>query len=112
LSDASRPLFDLARVDEAIHARMRLGIMAHLSSSGGSAGFVELRGRLQTTDGNLSIHLAKLEEPGFVRIEKTFEGKKPLTRAHLTPAGRAAFERYVDALAPLLSRRVGNTVGR
>lgn len=95
--------FDIARVDEVIHGRIRLGVMAYLSGAGGTADFGELRSRLGTTDGNLSVHLTKLEEAGYVRIEKTYAGKKPLTRAHLTDAGREAFSRYLDAIGALLA---------
>jgi DNA-binding HxlR family transcriptional regulator len=94
--------FDISRVDEVIHGRVRLGIMAYLSGIGGAADFGEIKGKLGTTDGNLSVHLSKLEEVGFVRIEKTYAGKKPLTRAHLTEAGRAGFARYLEAIAALL----------
>ena len=92
--------FDINRIDEVIHGRVRLGIMAYLSSAG-SAEFGELKGRLQTTDGNLSVHLRKLEEAGFVEVLKSFVGRKPLTQARLTEAGRAAFTAYLDAMASL-----------
>ena len=58
-----------------------------------------LRDRLQLTDGNLSVHLKKLEEAGYVAAEKRFVGKKPNTRLRLTEAGRAAFAAYLDAMA-------------
>ena len=95
--------FDISRVDEVIHGRIRLGVMAYLSGAGGTADFGELRTKLRTTDGNLSVHLSKLEEAGYVRIEKTYLGKKPLTRAHLTDPGRGAFAAYLDAIGALLA---------
>ena len=95
--------FDIGQVDEVIHGRIRLGVMAYLSGVGGSADFGQLKAKLQTTDGNLSVHLTKLEEAGYVRIEKTYAGKKPLTRAHLTEAGWEAFRRYLDAIGALLA---------
>ena len=95
--------FDIARLDEVIHGRVRLGAMAYLSGAGGTADFGELKAKLKTTDGNLSVHLTKLEEAGYVRIEKTYAGKKPLTRAHLTEAGSEAFRQYLDALGALLA---------
>ena len=95
--------FDIARVDEVIHGRVRLGVMAYLSGAGGVADFGELKAKLRTTDGNLSVHLTKLEEAGYVSIEKTYAGKKPLTRAHLTDAGWEAFRRYLDAISALLA---------
>jgi len=92
--------FDINRIDEVIHGRVRLGIMAYLSSAG-SAEFGELKARLQTTDGNLSVHLRKLEEAGFVEVTKRFVGRKPLTEAQLTEPGRAAFTAYLDAMVSL-----------
>jgi DNA-binding MarR family transcriptional regulator len=95
--------FDIANVDEVIHGRVRLGVMAYLSGLGGPAEFNELKAKLQATDGNLSVHLGKLEQAGYVEIEKTYAGKKPLTRVHLTDAGRQAFARYLAALQNLLA---------
>jgi DNA-binding MarR family transcriptional regulator len=95
--------FDIGAVDEVIHGRVRLGVMAFLSGAGGAADFNQLKSKLAVTDGNLSVHLTKLEEAGYVRIEKTYAGKKPLTRAHLTDAGWAAFRRYLDAISALLA---------
>lgn len=93
--------FDIARIDDVIHGRVRLGIMAFLAGVG-SANFNELKTRLQTTDGNLSVHLRKLEDAGFVAVVKRFEGRKPLTEASMTPAGRKAFMAYLDALQGLV----------
>lgn len=93
--------FDIERLDEVIHGRMRLGIMAYLSSAR-TADFSTLKTRLQATDGNLSVHLRKLEDAGYVAIDKSFVGKKPLTQVSLTGAGRAAFIRYLDAMAELV----------
>lgn len=95
--------FDIARIDEVIHGRLRLGVMAYLSAAG-SAEFNALKAKLQATDGNLSAHLRKLEEAGYVAIEKSFVGKKPLTRVSLTEAGRKAFVDYLDAIAALVPR--------
>ena len=81
--------FDIGRIDEVIHGRIRLGIMAFLSGAD-TADFATLKARLQTTDGNLSVHLRKLEEAGFVAVTKSFRGRKPLTEASLTEDGRAA----------------------
>lgn len=94
--------FDIGRIDEVIHGRLRLGVMAYLSGVG-TAGFNELKARLQATDGNLSVHLRKLEEAGFVAISKSFQGRKPLTRATMTNAGRDAFVAYLDAMSGLTS---------
>jgi DNA-binding MarR family transcriptional regulator len=82
--------FNTADLDEVIHGRLRLGVMAFLSTAGAAA-FTEIKHKVQATDGNLSIQLGKLEEAGYVRIEKRFQGKKPLTEVHLTEEGRAAW---------------------
>ena len=95
--------FDIGRIDEVIHGRVRLGIMAYLSGVG-TADFNELKTRLQATDGNLSVHLRKLEDAGFVAVVKRFEGRKPLTEASMTPAGRKAFVAYLDAMSSLVAR--------
>lgn len=96
--------FDISRIDDVIHGRIRLGIMAYLSGAD-TADFNTLKTRLQTTDGNLSVHLRKLEEAGFVAVTKSFIGRKPLTQARLTEEGRAAFVAYLDAMAGLLPPR-------
>lgn len=96
--------FDINRIDEVIHGRIRLGIMAYLSSAE-VAEFSELKSRLQTTDGNLSVHLRKLEEAGFITVEKSFQGRKPLTRARLSNTGREAFIRYLDQISALVAQR-------
>ena len=95
--------FDINRLDEVIHGRVRLGIMAVLSGVE-SADFNTLKGKLQTTDGNLSVHLRKLEDAGFVAVVKRFEGRKPLTEASMTPTGRKAFLAYLDAMQGLVAQ--------
>lgn len=96
--------FDIGRIDDVIHGRIRLGVMAYLSGAE-TADFTTLKTRLQTTDGNLSVHLRKLEDAGFIAVDKRFNGRKPLTEARLTEAGRAAFIAYLDAMAGLLPAR-------
>ncbi|MEJ0058092.1 MAG: transcriptional regulator [Terricaulis sp.] len=94
--------FDHSRLDDVIHGRLRLGIMAYLSTVS-PATFGELKEKTNATDGNLSTHLAKLEEAGYVRIEKSFQAKKPLTRAHLTKQGRSAWIAYLGRLEGLIA---------
>ena len=96
--------FDIGRLDDVIHGRMRLGIMAYLANAE-VADFNQLKAALEATQGNLSIHLRKLEEAGYIAIEKSFLGRKPLTRARLTDAGRKAFADYLNAIARLLDER-------
>ena len=95
--------FDIAALDDIIHGRLRLGIMAYLSGSG-TADFNELKAALQASDGNLSVHLRKLEEAGYVAIAKSFSQRKPLTCVALTDMGRSAFVAYLDAIEKLLPK--------
>jgi DNA-binding MarR family transcriptional regulator len=93
--------FDINGIDEVIHGRLRLGVMAALAGAGGVADFNGLKARLAATDGNLSVHLRKLEEAGYVAIDKSFSDRKPLTRIALTPQGRQAFLAYLDRMGQL-----------
>ncbi|RZJ04551.1 MAG: transcriptional regulator [Brevundimonas sp.] len=97
-------LADLGRIDDVIHGRLRLGIMVYLADAE-SADFTELKTVLEATQGNLSVHLKKLEEAGYVAIDKSFKDNKPLTRASITPAGRRAFAAYLDAIGKLIGGR-------
>lgn len=96
--------FDVNRLDDAIHGRLRLGVMAYLADAE-AADFNELKSVLEATQGNLSVHLSKLEDAGYVEIVKGYQGKKPLTRVHITPAGRQAFARYIEVLSGLVEKR-------
>ena len=96
--------FDIGEIDEVIHGRVRLGVMAYLSGAE-TADFNELKARLDVTDGNLSAHLRKLEDAGFVEVVKSFQGRRPLTRARLTDQGRQAFVAYLDAMSRLTQGR-------
>ncbi len=93
--------FDVTKIDDVIHGRLRLGIMAYLANAE-VADFNELKTSLQATQGNLSVQLNKLEGAGYIRIEKSFLGRKPLTRARLTKTGRKAFLNYLAAMAKLI----------
>ena len=98
--------FDIEAIDEVIHGRIRLGVMAYLVGAG-EADFSEIRARLQTTDGNLSVHLRKLEDAGYVEIAKSFVGRKPLTRIRLTEAGRSAYGGWLDTISRLVDQGPG-----
>ena len=93
--------FDHNDIDDVIHGRLRLGIMAYLSSVS-PAVFGELKAKVGATDGNLSTHLRKLEEAGYVRIEKRFVGKRPQTRVFLTEEGRARWVQWLDRMQSLM----------
>ena len=96
-------LNDLGKIDEVIHGRMRLGIMVYLADAE-AADFTELKTVLEATQGNLSVHIKKLEEAGYVAVAKSFVNNKPLTRIAITPEGRAAFAAYLEALGGLIGR--------
>lgn len=94
--------FDHTRIDDVIHSRLRLAIMAVLASVE-RAEFSFLRKQVNTTDGNLGAHLRKLEDAGYVRSEKHFVDRKPRTDCYLTETGRAAFRSYIERLGSLVS---------
>jgi DNA-binding MarR family transcriptional regulator len=86
-------LNELNDLDRVIHEPARLMLTAMLSAVE-QADFTFLMNQSGLTRGNLSSHLARLEEAGYVGIEKGFRGKYPQTLVRLTPAGRAAFDEY------------------
>jgi DNA-binding MarR family transcriptional regulator len=93
--------FDHTEIDDVIHGRLRLGIMAYLSGAS-PAIFGELRDKVQATDGNLSTHLRKLEEAGYVRQEKSFVGRRPQTQIFLTDEGRSAWLAWIARMQELM----------
>lgn len=94
----------MAGFDDIIHQPVRLRIMAALNALPENAqlDFQALRDMLQVTDGNLATHLRKLEDAGYIAVEKTFVGRRPRTYIALTPAGRQAFRDHVQALREIL----------
>ncbi len=88
-------------LDPVIHGKLRLGVMAYLASAG-SACFTELREKTGATDGNLSTHLRKLEEAGYIKIDKRFENRKPLSVISLSDKGRTAWIEYLGKMQALL----------
>jgi len=86
-------LRSLTDLDRLIHEPARLLIVTILSMVE-SADFLFLQRETDLTKGNLSAHLRKLEEAGYVNIEKTFRGRLPLTVCKLSESGQEAFERY------------------
>lgn len=92
-------------LDPVIHAPARLRIMTTLDELLGDddqLAFPRLRELLDMTAGNLTTHLAKLEDAGYVEIEKTFQGRKPATLIALTLEGRSAFRTYRATLLDLI----------
>lgn len=84
-------------IDPVIHERVRLAIVAALAATP-EMSFAELKGALAVTDGNLSAHARALEDAGYIAVSKTFRERRPHTALRLTPAGRDAFRRYLEAL--------------
>jgi DNA-binding transcriptional ArsR family regulator len=95
--------FDHSAIDEILHSRVRLAIVAFLAGAG-VAEFAALRDAIKTTDGNAGVHLRKLEAAGYVAVEKRFVARKPQTRYALTATGRQALLAYVAHLEILLPR--------
>lgn len=93
--------FDHRKLDDLIHSRIRLAIMAVLSAVE-RAEFTYLRGAVKTSDGNLGAHLAKLEDAKYLAVEKRFVDRKPVSYYRLTVTGRKAFDAYLRSLATLL----------
>ncbi|NOZ62340.1 MAG: transcriptional regulator [Calditrichaeota bacterium] len=91
----------LPGLDPIIHSRVRLAILSILISSK-EAEFTFLKETIGATDGNLSVHLSKLEQAGFVKIKKSFAGKRPLTTISITEVGKKAFSNYLNALEKIL----------
>ena len=92
---------NIGEIDEVIHGRLRLGIMAYLSAVN-PASFPELLSKTGSSNGNLSTHLSKLEAAGYISQEKGYQGKRPQTLVHLTTEGRNAWIRYLEAMKTLL----------
>ncbi|HTZ96253.1 MAG TPA: transcriptional regulator [Terriglobales bacterium] len=88
--------------DRLIHERIRLGIVSALAVND-SLSFNDLKRVLKTTDGNLSVHARKLEEAGYVRCSKFFDGRIPRTEYRLLPGGRRAFEQYLNQMADFIA---------
>jgi DNA-binding MarR family transcriptional regulator len=90
-----------SRLDPTIHQPARLGILT-VASETKRIDFVSLRDLLGLTDGNLSRHLAVLEQAGYITIEKAFEDRKPRTWVAATRAGRKALAAEIAALRELV----------
>ena len=88
-------------LDKVIHERLRLGIVSALAVNERLT-FIELKGLLEATDGNLSVHARKLEEAGYVACTKSFEGRVPKTEYRLTDAGRTALNQYLAHMEALI----------
>lgn len=90
-------------LDPLLHSQLRLSVMSLLMSVD-SAEFTFLRDKTQSTAGNLSVQLDKLSEAGYITVEKSFRGKKPLTTCKITRKGLKAFEEYVETLKQYIGK--------
>jgi DNA-binding MarR family transcriptional regulator len=100
--DGGTDMSALAEVDRLIHEPARLAVMALLYVVD-SADFVFLMNQTDLTWGNLSAHMSKLEEAGYLTVEKTFKGKRPNTMLRLTQEGREAFRIYTGMMRQLFN---------
>lgn len=101
INAGDEPLHPLADLDRTIHSPARLMVMTNLYVVE-SAEFIALMNLTGLSWGNLSTHLSKLEEAGYVEMQKGFRGKKPYTMVRLTAGGRAAFKAYKEQLQGVL----------
>ena len=90
-------------LDDTVHQRARLGILAVLAE-GSRVQFGFLQETLGLSDGNLSRHIATLEDAGYLAVEKGYEGRRPRTWVHITRKGRTALAREIEALRALIDR--------
>lgn len=92
---------DLPELDPVVHGKLRLAVLSLLATVE-EADFPWLKEKTASTDGNLGAQMLKLEEAGYVAMEKRFAGRKPQTVYRMTGAGREALTGYVKALKVLL----------
>ena len=97
----------MAQINETIHQPVRLRIMAALVTlePADEVDFTYLRNLLEVTDGNLGAHLRKLEDAGYISVNKVFVERKPHTYVSATPEGRRVFQEHVKALESILKSK-------
>jgi len=84
-------------LDPLLHSQLRLGVMSILVGTE-QANFTFLKEKTGATAGNISVQIDKLEKAGYIAVEKSFKGKRPLTTCKVTKKGIVAFETYVTHL--------------
>lgn len=97
--------YDYQQIDDVIHSRIRTTVMAVLVSVE-EAEFNFLKEKVNATDGNLSVHLKKLEEAGYVSVKKIFVERKPVSKYKITSKGFKAFENYIKKLENIIKKNV------
>ena len=96
---------ELPELDPVVHGKLRLAVLSLLVGVE-EADFTWLRDKTGSTDGNLGAQLMKLEEAGYVAVEKKFVLRKPQTLYRMTEKGRVALTEYVSALKELLGSAI------
>lgn len=94
--------YDYREIDELLHSRIRLSIVSVLAQCK-EAEFTWVREKVDTTDGNLTSHARKLEEGGYIHVDKRFVNRKPVTLYRLSDKGREALLEYAKKLANLVA---------
>ena len=89
------------QLDRVIHEKGRMAIMSLLAAAP-EMSFTDLRDTLQLTDGNLTTHIKKLQQAGYVGVTKTIAKKRPLTTVSLTKVGQKAFSDYLGLLEQIV----------
>lgn len=96
--------FNYLNIDDVIHSRIRTAIMAVLVTVE-EADFNFLKEKVNATDGNLSVHLKKLEDAGYIKVKKMFIERKPVSRYNITAKGHRAFEDYINTLESIIKNK-------
>jgi DNA-binding MarR family transcriptional regulator len=94
------------QLDRVIHEKGRMAIMSLLGAAS-ELSFTELRDSLGMTDGNITTHIRTLQQAGYIAVTKSVHEKRPLTTCSLTPAGRKAFEDYINLLEQIVKQTKG-----
>lgn len=97
--------FDYQNIDDVIHSRIRTAIMAVLVSVE-EADFNFIKEKVNATDGNLSIHLKKLEQAGYISVKKLFVNRKPVSKYKISNKGYKAFEEYINNLENIIKNKI------
>jgi len=96
--------FDYQKINDVLHSRIRTAIMAVLISVD-EAEFTFIRDKINATDGNLSVHLKKLEEHKYITVDKKFVNRKPVSTYRITDEGRNAFADYIRILESIIKNK-------
>lgn len=101
----------MKELNPLIHSQLRLSILSILMSVE-EADFMYMKQKTEATMGNLSVQITKLEEAGYISVEKTFLQKRPRTVCRMTDAGREAFLEYVEVLKEYVAPFIDNSVAK